>query len=404
MDLQNHCLMWGRHVLELDIPAERLITLRRSAPAAPVADLAAVMRDALENPFHFPPLRQALTPDDHVAIAVDETLPHLPKLLVPLLEHIRSAGVTPDAITLVCLPPSTGQEWALELPDEFQDVQVEVHQPGERRKLSYLATTRQGRRIYLNRSAVDADQLILLTGRGYDPRYGVSGAATALFPSLADDATQREFASKLSLDAPVNGPWPVQAEATEVAWLLGAPFLVQVIEGGGGEVLHILGGTVESNSEGQRLLDERWRVEAGQAADTVIASISKEAATFEDLAHAFYAAARVVRSGGRIILLTDAEPSLGRAAGIMEQQSDPVRALKIMLEEKPVDLAAGFLWASAAAKARLFLFTRLPAPSVEKLFATPLPNVEAVHALINSDESYLILPDAHKTLAIIGHG
>ena len=39
----------------------------------------------------------------------------------------------------------------------------QVHDPADRKKLSYLATTRQGRRIYLNRSAVDADQLIVLS-------------------------------------------------------------------------------------------------------------------------------------------------------------------------------------------------------------------------------------------------
>src|SRR5439155_26088075 len=85
------------------------------------------------------------------------------------------------------------------------------------------------------------------------------------------------------------------------------------IVGPGDEVLHVLGGAIESNREGQRLLDARWRVEVGQPADTVIASISAAKATFEDLAHAFHAAARVVKAGGRIILMTDADPPLGRA-------------------------------------------------------------------------------------------
>ena len=396
-------LTWGRHTLDLEIPADRLIALRRSPGAPPVENLQAAVRQALEEPYRFPPLRRALTPDDHVAVAVDETLPRLPELLVPLLEHIRSAGVAPEGITLICLPPSSGQKWALELPDEFQDVQVEVHQPGERRKLSYLATTRNGRRIYLNRSAVDADQLILLTGRGYDPRYGIGGAETALFPSLSDEATIQEFAGKLSLEAPGSDPWPIQTEATEVAWLLGAPFLVQVIVGAGQDVAHVLGGTVESSHEGQRLLDARWRVEAAQAADTVIAAIGADAPTFEDLAHAFFAAARVVKAGGRIILLIDGQPTLGRAAAIMRQQTDPVRALKIMLEERPSDLAAGFLWSSAAAKAKLYLLSPLPAEVAVELFVTPLSGPNEVQTLLGSDDKYLILPDAHKTLAVISH-
>ena len=45
---------------------------------------------------------------------------------------------------------------------------VEVHDPSDRKRLAYLATTKQGHRIYLNRTAVDADQLVVLTRRDYD--------------------------------------------------------------------------------------------------------------------------------------------------------------------------------------------------------------------------------------------
>jgi nickel-dependent lactate racemase len=396
---------WGRQTLDVDVLDRNLVASCRGPVAAPLTDLASAVHRSLEEPLRFPALRKALTPDDHVAIAVDEGLPRLPELLVPLLEHVRSAGVAAEAITLVCQPPSTGQPWALELPDEFQDVRVELHQPGERRKLSYLAATRQGRRIYLNRTAVDADQLILLTGRGYDPCVGISGAETALFPGLSDQGTLNEFADKLSLDAPGLKPWPIQAEAVEVAWLLGAPFLVQVIEGSGGDILHVLAGTVESSSEGKRLLEERWRIQVERPADIVVAGIDGDAdrTSFADLAHAFYCAARVVRPGGRIVLVTDAHPKLGRAAELFRQQDDPMAALRILLKEKTADLAEGFLWTSAAQKAKLYLMSRLSADVVEEMFVTPLEQPEQVSKLIDSDATCLILPDAHKALAVLAN-
>jgi nickel-dependent lactate racemase len=395
-------LAWGRQAAVFDIPETDLVATRRGASSSPISDVPAAVRHAVEAPLRFPALRRALTPDDHVAIAVDEDLPCLTQLLVPLLEHIRSAGVAPAAITLVCQAPSTGQPWALDLPDEFQDIQVEVHQPGERRKLSYLATTRQGRRIYLNRSIVDADQLILLSGRRFDPRFGISGAEVALFPGLSDEATLQEFVGKLSLDAPGTAPWAARAEAAEVAWLLGAPFLVQIIEGSDGAVLHVLGGTIESSAEGQRLLEANWRVEVDRPADVVIAGIGGdgERHTFADLATAFYNAARVVKPGGRIVLLTDAKPELGRAAEIFRQAEEPREALKVLLQEKPVDLIAGFLWANAADKAKLYLLSRLPAETVEEMFAIPLEHAEQAARLL-AGATCLILPDAHKTLAVL---
>jgi nickel-dependent lactate racemase len=393
---------WGRQIMEVDVLDQNLVASRRPVAAPPITDLAGAVHKALEEPLRFPALRRALTPDDHVAIAVDERLPYLPQLLVPLLEHICSAGVSAEAISLVCQPPSTGQPWALDLPDEFQDVNVEVHQPAQRRKLSYLATTRHGRRIYLNRSAVDADQLILLTGRGYDPRLGISGAETALFPGLSDEATLQEFATKLSLDAPGAEPWPIQTEAVEVAWLLGAPFLVQVIEGTDGEVIHVLAGTLESSGEGQRLMEARWRIQVERPADVVLAGIGgdPDRHTFADLAHAFYCAARVVKPGGRIVLTTDANPALGRSAELLRQYDDPLAALKILLEEKPPDLADGFLWASAADRAKLYLLSRLPGDVVEEMFVTPLEQPGEVEKLVGS-ATCLVLPDANKALAVL---
>src|SRR4051794_8714607 len=113
-------LAWGSQSLELEIPEANLLEGHRAAVVPNLATPALAMRDALEHPLDYPALRLALTPDDHVAIVVDEGIPHLAELLVPLLEHVRRAHVQAEAITLVCLPPSTGQPWLDELPDEFQ--------------------------------------------------------------------------------------------------------------------------------------------------------------------------------------------------------------------------------------------------------------------------------------------
>ncbi len=399
-------LPWAGHEWDIEIPDPNVVRTQRDSEAPAIADVAAAVRQALESPYHFPALRLALTPDDHVAIAVDEHLPRLPELLVPLLEHISSAGVSAEAITLVCQAPSTGQAWAMDLPDEYQDMHIEVHQPAERRKLSYLAATRQGRRIYLNKSAVDADQLILLTGRNYDPQLGVAGAETALFPSLSDEATVREFAGKFAPANDTTEATAIRKEAVEVAWLLGAPFLVQIIEGTNGEIVHVLAGTIDSSAEGQRLLDARWRMSVDRSADVVVAGISDdpERQTFEELARAFYNASRVVKKGGRVLLLTEAKPVLGRAATLMRQHRDPLAALRILLQEKPPDLLAGFLWTSAAEKAKLHLASRLTDEVVKELFANPVNNTEQAHSLVGPEDTCLVLPDAHRTHAILQKG
>jgi nickel-dependent lactate racemase len=394
---------YGREHLDLDVADNRLAPLHRQEPAPALMDLAAAMHDALEKPLGFPALRRALTPDDHVAIVIDEGSPRLSELLTPLLEHIAQAHVKPTAITLLCPPPAIEHPWLESLPEAYRGVHVEVHDPGDRHNLSYLATTRQGHRLYLNRTAVDADQLVVLSRRNYDAELGYGGAAGSIYPALSDDSSRGAAAEQLTLDVPDDAVWPLRREAEEAAWLLGAPFLVNVIPGAGDAITHIVAGLTDMSGESQRLLDARWRVTVDRPAETVVAGISGEPArvSFLDLARAAAVAARVAKPGGRVILLTQARPVLGDAADFLRQAEDPDAALQLLRKHQPANRAGAFLWASAAQQAKLYLLSALPADVVEELFGVPLESPQQVQRLLQSGGSVLLLPDADKTLAVV---
>ena len=395
---------FGRERLELDVQQGRLVGMHPQSPQAPpLPDPAAAVRAALETPTGFPALRRALTPDDHMAIVLDRHLSLLPELVTPILKHVLDAHVALEAITLVCPPTQLSQKWVQLLPQELQKVHVEVHDPTDRRRLSYLATTRKGRRLYLNRTVVDADQVVLLTRRGYDPLLGYSGSEGALYPALSDEVTQKELGTLLSMEAPGEKPWPVRREAAEVAWLLGAPFVVHVVEGSGETITHVLGGLVDTGEEALRLLNARWRLSVDALAETVIAGVSGDPDHhgFADLSEALACAARVVRPQGRIILLSQAEPVLGTGMELMRQAENPSEALSLLRRHAPPDSAAAFQWASAAQRATIYLLSRLPAETAEELFAVPLEHAGQVQRLLGSADSCLFLADAQKTLAIV---
>ena len=396
-------IAWGRETLNLEVNQKNLVPGQRAPMAADLADPVQAMRDALEHPLDYPPLWRALTPDDHVAVVVDEGIPQLGRLLTPLLAQIVQAHVRPEAITLVCPSSASNQSWLDDLPEEFQDVQVEVHQPGDRKKLAYLATTKEGRRIYLNRTCVDAEQTVLLTRRGYDPTLGIAGAQTALFPGLCDEATVQEFRTRLKTRAPGEAPWPIQQEAGEVAWMLGAPFFVQVIAGAGDAISGIIAGPLESSNAGRALLDARWRIEFDRPADVVIAAVTGTpiGQTTDDLARAFFAAARVVKPGGSVVVLSEITPLLGPSFEIFRQHDEPSAALRVLIEEKPMDLTAGYMWATAAEQARLYLLSGLADDVTEELFTIPLQNAGQVQKLLNANASCILLEDAHKALAVL---
>src|SRR5437588_805930 len=112
---------YGRDRCEYEIAPAHL--LGAPAPAAPaLTNPAAAVRAALEQPFAYPALRRALTPDDHLALVVDETLAHLGVAVGAILEHVVAAGVTPEHVTLLCAAaPNSRQTWLDDLPEAYQD-------------------------------------------------------------------------------------------------------------------------------------------------------------------------------------------------------------------------------------------------------------------------------------------
>jgi nickel-dependent lactate racemase len=396
---------YGREREEYEIAPDNLL----SAPAAAapsLTDPGVAVRAALEQPFAFPALRRALTPDDHLVVVLDETLSHVGIALTAILEHVTSAGVVPENVTLLCPPWSHSvQAWIDDLPETFQETRLEVHQPDDRNRLAYLATTRAGKRLYLNRTLVEADQIIVLSSRRYDLLLGVSGAAGAIYPDFCDAETRAAMKERIDLSAPGSEPWPTRLEAVETAWLLGAPFFVQIIEGRGDDWAHVIAGTDEACTEAERLLDARWRVTAAQPADVVIAGLSGDPArhTFADLARAAACAARVVRPDGRIVLLTQANPDTTPETAFLMEMEEPQAALKRLHKEPSLEMIAALQWANAATRARLYLLTAWPDERVEELFATPLEHAQQAQRLIDAGGLCLVLDDAHKTLAVPAH-
>ncbi len=395
----SHTLIVGNTPWPVTVPPERLLSVRRDAVATPTASAAELTRAALEQPFGFEPLRRALTPDDRVTIVLDPTVPRVAEVLGEVLAHLGSAGVAPQAVT-VLTPSDAFRGWIDELADEYSQVLTETHDPADRNKLAYLASTQAGRRIYLNRTLVDADFAIVLTGRNYDPLTGYGGAEAAVFPALADEEARTGFAGQFSAAAVGGELWPARAESLEVLRLLGLPFLVQVIEAGGDDVQDVIVGLPDSSAEGVRRQDARWRSEVDEEADTVIAAVSGDAGriTFLDLAKAAATAARVVRKGGRIAVLTTAAPELGEGAMFLRSLDGPSGARKLLARMKPADWPAAWLWAFAARNHSLYLASAYPDEVAEELFTTPIRTQTEVQRLIDVGGKVLLIPDAHKAM------
>jgi hypothetical protein len=100
-------------------------------------------------------------------------------------------------------------------------------------------------------------------------------------------------------------------------------------------------------------------------------------------------------------LLTEATPTLGPGFEAFRSHEDPDLVRRLLLQEKPPDLTASYLWAGAAAQARLYLLSGLPPDVAEELFTIPLERAGQAQKLLTGDTSCIVLPDAHRTLAVV---
>jgi nickel-dependent lactate racemase len=369
----NHNFAVGDTIWTLDTHGAYVASAPSRTGDIPTGDLAA---HALESPFHFEPLRKALTPDDHLSIVLDDSLPNVAEILVAVLTQIRAAGVDMAAVTVIVADPKSSQTFVVQLPDDFEDITVETHDAKDEKRLAYVATTKAGRRVYLNRTLVESDFMVVISGTRPRTKTGLD----LIFPALSNEET---------LSSTI-----VEGESEEVAWLLGTPFFVNVIEGMGDTVARVVAGLTESLSEAKQQHQECWMQTLPRKVDLAVCPLAGNRIQFADWAHAARTAAKAVVPGGRVVVLAAGGGTEGTLSSLSEYDTASAATKKL-----PVGLARE--WAAVAAKYKLTLACNLDDDVVEGIFATPIHSATELQKLLNAAGSVAIFPDAHKCRVVI---
>src|SRR5262249_47811069 len=150
--------------LEFELPDEQVVAAWRGPAGQGTGQSTEKLRAALEAPRDYPALRPTGVPRDRVTIALDPAIPRCGGVLDVIAEILREAGVAGENLT-VLLPPVGGEALDLSLPT---GAVLAVHDPTDRTELAYLATTKEGRRVYLNKRLTDADMVLPVGLIGFD--------------------------------------------------------------------------------------------------------------------------------------------------------------------------------------------------------------------------------------------
>ena len=208
-----------------------------------MADTAAAVAAALEQPLDYPSLAQCTTPGDRVAIALGAGVPQVAQVTAVIVQTLTDAGIAADGITILRsggeADTSAGDPCGLLAPSVAERIRVRTHDAVDRRNLAYLAAFESGEPILLNRMLTDADVVLPVGCIQPDRARGYYGIHTTLYPEFSDTKTQARFRKhdRFSDGQPTKASIiaELRREVNHVAWLLGVNFTVQAVAGSAGE-------------------------------------------------------------------------------------------------------------------------------------------------------------------------
>lgn len=368
----------------------------------PLQHLATEVATALAKPLNYPPLELASTPGDRVVLALDQGVPGASEIVVGAVEVLLRAGVDPADITLLVggSGPALGlidrgAESLPGLPPAVRsDIRIEHHDLRDRKKLAYLAASRDAEPIYLNRGLVDADVVLPISQVSLASSWGYLGVHGGLFPLFSDEATVRRFRDPAAVDQ-IEVREELKQQCDEVAWLLGALFAIQVVPGPRQSVLHVLAGEAQAvQREGQRLAASAWVHETPFRASLVVATISggEPQQSWRNFARALYTATQAAAERSDIVLCTELHSV---------PWTQPARSLGAADSATPGLDQEGLctqLLARTQRHSRVFLLSQLESDVVEDLGLAYVSNPHEIQRLSRHHHSWLLLEDAQNAV------
>ncbi len=389
--------------LEFEIEEERVVARWGGPEGLDPSAASSAIAGALEHPQDFPAFRQMLVPGDQVALVIDPGIPGVGAVVEAVIEVLGRAGVDRETITIVA-PAGAGAGAGL-----FPEGRVEVHDPDDRSRIAYLASTRAGRRVYLNRSLTDADVVVPVGRLRHNVDGGHRGPWSLLYPGMSDRSTMQAFRggdAGGSAEARQHRHEAQLEEVAEVSWLLGSQFHVGILEAASGMLEIIAGRDATVRDRGIAAIERHWTMEAPERAELVVAGVGfredpgDRPATLEDLAAAIETAAGLVRRGGRMVVLSRASGPIGPALQRLATLDDPSEAPSALRElESAEDYPIARRIARAAAWADLFVASGLDPDLAEGLSIVPIEKPEQARRLAAAAGSVTFVGHAEMTRA-----
>lgn len=410
---------YGRNDLEIDVPAS-LVTVLSPRFVPGLSDEPGAFLEAVRKPLGTRPLRELVRPTDRVAVVVpditrpfpsDRVLPWLFQALshVPASRFVVINGTgTHRANTLEELAGMLGQR-------VLEDYEVVNHNAYDLQAMAPVGSPENGQPLYMNKHYADADRRIVL---GFiEPHFfaGYSGGYKGIFPALADIDSILTYHRAAVIGDP-RSTWgrlegnPTQEQIRAAGAVLPVDFCVNVSLNSRHEITRFFCGHVlEAHEQGCAFVESTAMVPCEHPFPIVIATnggYPLDQNLYQSV-KGMSAAAQIVSPGGLIVMAAQCEdgfPAHGNFAPLLFGAASPQELLDTISAPgyRRNDQWEAQKLASILVKARVALFSDLPARDVERAHMEPVDDLNRFVAeeveRIGPDSPVAVLPEGPQTI------
>lgn len=295
-----------------------------SVAEPPAAAWPARLEAALKEPVGSPPLTELARGHKRVTIIVPDATRGVPvaDILPQVVTELTDGAIGLEQITVVVATgvhrPATEAEITALLGPLAGKVKAINHNPYDVSQLVYLGTTSCGTPVEVNRTVYESDFRIAVGKVEPHEFAGFSGGRKAVLPGIAGERTIETNHRPEMLLAPEARPGvlagnPVSEDMDEAAAMLGVDFIVNVVQGAGGQILGVFAGALQAaHRAAVEFMRSFCTVELGEKPDIVVTTPGKplNIDLYQSL-KAVIALGEVVRPGGAIVLYSACPDGLG---------------------------------------------------------------------------------------------
>ena len=212
---------WVNSEMSLNIPDKNIETVVLPRELPQLGNPIDGVKAALEQPIGCPPLKDAVTSSDRVALLITDTMDSLmgpPHNIGPyLLDQFNAVGVSDEHITVLHAAGMHGHAGAREKlgPGWLHRVRYVEHHPHKTEDLAYVGTTQMGTPVWVNRLVAEADY-VLGVGGCSPSLFGWHGGAGIILPGVSGRDTIRHNHTYILMDRPISGWGPGNPQREDV--------------------------------------------------------------------------------------------------------------------------------------------------------------------------------------------